>query len=178
VPAFLTTYTRSRQPQPLILPVVRSRIQAGKMPVMRAIGAATAVRVALLAIVALASAGQTVEPELSQDPGELRGEWLAVEVNGTQSWELGVVVTFDDGTVDTANVCNGFTVSYGFGDNFIQWLRRNTTVTYGGTGCVAGDDVDGHLLSLLYFNSDPSSVTIDGDRLRLVSGQETAELIR
>ena len=148
------------------------------MLVMRAIGVATAVRVMFVTIVVLASACQTAEPELSPDPGELRGDWLVVEVNGTQSRELGVIVTFDDGTVDTANVCNGFTVSYGFGDTFIQRLPRNTTVTYGGIGCVTGDDVDGHLLGLLYFNSDPTSVTIDGDRLRLISGQETAELTR
>lgn len=154
------------------------RIRAGIMPVMRAIGVATAVRVIFVAIVVLASACQTAEPELSPNPGELRGDWLVVEVNGTQSRELGVIVTFDDGTVDTANVCNGFTVSYGFGDTLIQRLPLNTTVTYGGTGCVTGDDVDGHLLSLIYFNSDPTSVTIDGDRLRLTSGQETAELIR
>ncbi len=148
------------------------------MPVMRAISVATAVHVTFVAIIVLASACQTAEPELSPDPGELRGDWLVVEVNGTQSREFGVVVTFDDGTVDTANVCNGFTVSYGFGDTFIQRLPRNTTVTYGGVGCVTGDDVDSYLLSLLYFNSDPTSVTIDGDRLRLVSGQATAELMR
>jgi hypothetical protein len=148
------------------------------MSVVRTIGVATAVRVILVAIVVLASACQTAEPELSPDPCELRGDWLVLEANGTQSRELGVVVTFDNGTVDTAKVCNGFTVSYGFGDTFIQRHPRNTTITCGGTGCVTGDDVDGHLPSLLYFNSDPSSVTIDGDRLRLVSGQETAELIR
>jgi hypothetical protein len=148
------------------------------MLVMRAIEMPTVVRVTFVAIIVLASACQTAEPELSPDPGELRGDWLVVEVGGMQSRELGVVVTFDDGTVDTANVCNGFTVSYGFGGTFIQRLPRNTTVTYGGTGCLTGDDVDEYLLSLLYFNSDPISVAIDGDRLRLVSGQETAELIR
>ncbi len=77
------------------------------MPGMRATGVTTAVRVTFVTIVVLASACQTAKPELSPDPGELRGDWLVVEVNGTQSRELGVVVTFDDGTVDTANVCNG-----------------------------------------------------------------------
>jgi hypothetical protein len=61
--------------------------------------------------------GHVHEP--SPDPGDLRGDWLVLEINGTQSRDLGVVVTFDDGSVDTAIVCNGFTVSYGFGDAFI-----------------------------------------------------------
>jgi hypothetical protein len=116
--------------------------------------------------------------ELSPDPVYLRGDWLVLEINGTQSRDLGVVVTFDDGSVDTTIVCNGFTVSYGFGDTFNWRLPRNTTVTYGGVGCVTGDEVDGYVLDLLYFNSDPTSVTIDGDRLRLVSGHATAVLAR
>ena len=145
---------------------------------MRAIGVATAVRVTFVAIIVLASACQTAEPELSPDPGELKGDWLVVEVNGTPSRELGVVVTFDDGVVSTGNVCNDFTVSYGYGDATIQRLPPNTTVTYGGVGCVTGDDVDNDLLGLLYFNTDPTSFTIDGERLHLVSGQVTAELVR
>ena len=145
---------------------------------MRRIGVTTAVRVAFVAMLVLATGCQTTKPELSPDPGELRGDWLVVEVNGTHSRELGVVVTFDDGTVDTANVCNGFTVSYGYGDAIIQRLPPNTTVTYGGVGCVNGDDVDNDVLGLLYFNPNPTSFTIDSGRLHLVSGQSTAELVR
>ncbi len=157
---------------------MRPQFGMGIMPGMRGIGLTTAVRVALLSIALILSACQTTKPDLSPDPGELRGDWLVVTVNGTKARELGVVVTFDDGAVGTDNVCNGFTVSYGYGNRVIQRLPLNTTVTYGGVGCVAGDNVDGYLLSLLYFNSDPTSVTIDGDRLRLVSGQATAELTR
>jgi hypothetical protein len=43
---------------------------------------------------------------------------------------------------------------------------------------VTGDEVDGYVLDLLSFNSDPTSATIDGDRLRLVSGHATAVLAR
>jgi len=157
---------------------MRSRIHAGILSVVRATGMARAIWVTFMVIAVLASACQTAEPALSPYPGALRGDWLVVDVNGLDATDFGVVVTFDDGTVDTANVCNGFTVSYGFGDTVIQRLPRDTTVTYGGVGCVVGDDVDGDLLNLLYFNSNPTSVTITGDRLLLQNGQETAELIR
>jgi hypothetical protein len=154
------------------------RTQIGIMLVMRASGVVTAVRASLVAIIVLVSACQAAGPELSPDPGELRGDWLVVEVNGILSRELGVIVTFGDGIVDTANVCNGFTVSYGFGDTFIQRLPRDTTVTYGGAGCVIGDDVDGGVLDLLYFNSGPTSAMIEGDKLQLISGEKTVVLVR
>jgi len=137
------------------------------------------IRVALLALAILASSCQASQPHtFSSDPGDLRGDWLVVAVNDAPARDLGVVVTFDNGAVTTDNVCNAFTVSYGYGEGTILRLPLDTTVTYAGVGCVTGDDIDDGLLRLLYFNGDPTTVTIDGSRLRLMGAGMTAEFSR
>ncbi|MCL1602231.1 MAG: hypothetical protein M3112_11995 [Actinomycetia bacterium] len=133
----------------------------------------------LVALGMIVTACQASSESLTEDPGELRGDWTLLEIDGVSAEDLNVVVTFDDGSARTDNVCNPFAVPFGYGETVIQHQALTTTVTSGGVGCLDGtpDRVDNSVLGLLYFNTDPIGYDLATGVLELVSGSMSARLI-
>ena len=130
----------------------------------------------VVALGMILTACQASSESLTEDPGELRGDWTLLEIDGVSAEGLNVVVTFDDGWVRTDNVCNPFSVPYGYGETVIQHQALTTTITYAGVGCLDGtpDTVDNSMLRLLHFNTNPIGYDIATGELELVADSMSA----